>query len=384
MLFSEVLQYLPKVSFDKTSESKYTHTNTQKKRSESVKRERERETETTMTETTHNNNNNTGPPLLRLAGLKTSQLPAPTATAEDLRPFVTALLREAVPFIDTVAPKAADSHHHHPSGATTPWKPKGVKTLPESDAKVEVTERVVEVAATAGPGAGAGAGGNEGGGGAGAGGAVQKDLWVCRRSVHADSAARGSACWAEFADCLRDRHAETEEAFTPGVVAHRAAVTWAAAADLDLDLDPVEVAGTAWGRFRLALVEMKHRIPAPLRPRVFPVVQLVASAVAPGGDQGQGQGQGQELDEFVVVSVTVDDFAQGGLRDRAVLSADKGVVVGAYASVERVRRLPGPGSGGGGGGGGGAGGEATTTLESNSTLSPSPSASPRTRRGPAP
>jgi hypothetical protein len=281
-----------------------------------------------MTETTHqnnNNNNNTGPPLLRLAGLKTSQLPAPTATAEDLRPFITALLREAVPFIDTVAPKAADSHP--PGGATTPWKPKGVKTLPESDAKVEVTERVVEVATA----------GSEGGGGAG--GAGQKDTWVCRRSVHADSPARGSAGWAEFADCLRDRHAETEEAFTPGVVAHRAAVTWAAA-DPDQNLDPVEVAGTAWGRFRLALVEMKHRIPAPLRPRVFPVVQLVASAVAAG----------RELDEFVVVSVTVDDFAQGGLRDRAVLSADKGVVVGAYASVERVRRLPGSGGGGGGAG----------------------------------
>lgn len=307
--------------------------------------QRERDREIIMEET-HHNNNNTGPPLLRLAGLKTAQLPAPSATAEELRPFITALLREAVPFIDTVAPKAAG-----PAPANTLWKSKGVKTLPESDARVEVTERVVEMTK-------AGAGSGEGGGGGG----EEKDTWVCRRSVHADSAVRGSASWAEFVDCLRDRHAETEEAFTPGVVGHRVAVTWAVDGETASSasssspssqpagrLGPVEAGGTAWGRFGLFLVEMKHKIPAPLRPRVFPVVQLIASAVPPGGGGG-GDGtmtaEGHGLDEFVVVSVTVDDFAGGGLGDRAVLSADRGVVTGAYASVERVRRLPGGARGG--------------------------------------
>ncbi|ROW11496.1 hypothetical protein VMCG_01149 [Cytospora schulzeri] len=289
---------------------------------------------------TENHLHYTGPPLLRLAGLKTSQLPAPSATADELRPFVTQLLQEAVPFIDTAAPRAAaggtPDHHHHATPKAL-WKSKGVKTQPGSDARVEVTERVAVLTATGT-----------------ASGAMEKDTWVCRRSVHADSAVGGSASWAEFVDCIRDRHAETEDAFTPGVMAHRTAVTWldggggggggavasSSSSSSSPPPPPVEVGGVRWGRFGLYLVEMKHKIPPPLKPRVFSVVQLIASAVG-GGDGDESQGQGQ--DEFVVVSVTVDDFAEGALKGRAELSAEKGVVIGAYASVERVRRLPSPG-----------------------------------------
>lgn len=289
--------------------------------------------------TDHNNadNTTTGPPLLRVAGLKTSQLPPPSATAAELRPFIAALLREGVPFIDTVAPKE-NSAAAAAEGPGALWKPKGRKTLPESDAKVDVTERVVTV---------------RGGNGEG----EERDTWVCRRSVHADSCppAGRSACWAEFVDCIRDRHAETEELFTPGVLGRRVAVTWAeggaaVAGSPGGRLDPVEVGGVEWGRFGLSLVEMKHRIPPPLRPRVFPVVQLIASAVGGGGAAGASA---DDVDEFVVVSVTVDDFAEGGMRELAGLSAEKGVVVGAYASVERVRRLPPPGGSGSSGSGDG-------------------------------
>ncbi|KUI60004.1 hypothetical protein VP1G_07236 [Cytospora mali] len=292
-------------------------------------------------------------PLLRLAGLKTSRLPQPSATAEELRPFITTLLHEAVPFIDTAAPRAADFSDPAdpaPPASNTLWRSKGSKTLPESDAKVDISERVVTIAGSSN---GAGGGGG-GGGGGGEGGEKKgdKETWACRRSVHADSSTKGSASWAEFVECIRDRHAETEDAFTPSVVAHRTAVTWvdegtAAAAAAD-GLEPVEAGGVLWGRFGLSLVEMKHKIPPPLKPRVFPVLQLIATAVPPrGGDSGGGGGggtaTGRRRDEFVVVSVTVGDFAEGGLKDMAGLSAEKkkGVVIGAYAAVERVRRLPG-------------------------------------------
>lgn len=257
-----------------------------------------------------------GPSLLRLAGLKSSQLPAATAPPEELTPFIKSLLEEAVPFIDTAAPRAADFTDPAvpaPPASNTLWKPKGTKTHPDSTAKIELSERVV--------------GGGDG-----------QETWACRRSVHADAAARGTASWAEFADCIRDRHAETEDAFTPTVLAHREAASWGGAGGVAA---PVEAGGVAWGRFSLALVEMKHKIPPPLRPRVFPVLQLVASAV-PGG-AGAGGGGAADRDEFVIVSVTVSDLATGQLKDLAALSAEKGVVVGAYVSVERVRRLPGQG-----------------------------------------
>ncbi|KUI67348.1 hypothetical protein VM1G_02731 [Cytospora mali] len=286
-------------------------------------------------------------PLLRLAGLKTSQLPQPSATADELRPFITTLLREAVPFIDTAAPRAADFSDPAdpaPPASNTLWKSKGGKTLPESDAKVDISERVVTIAGVR-DGGGGGGGGGEGGDKKG-----DKETWACRRSVHADSSTKGSASWAEFVECIRDRHAETEDAFTPSVVAHRTAVTWvdegaAAAAAAADGLDPVEAGGVLWGRFGLSLVEMKHKIPPPLKPRVFPVLQLIATAVPSRGGNGGGgtTATARRRDEFVVVSVTVGDFAEGGLKDMAGLSAEKrkGVVIGAYAAVERVRRLPG-------------------------------------------
>lgn len=273
---------------------------------------------------------------LRLAGLNSSQLPPAAASPEELRPFITALLEEAVPFIDTAAPRAADFTDPAvpaPPASNTLWKAKGTKSFPESSAKIDLSERVV--GARPGPGGQQGAAAKERG----------PETWACRRSVHADEAAKGTASWAEFSDCIRDRHAETEDAFTPTVLAHRAAASWDAAAAVPT----VEVDGVAWGRFALSLLEMKHKIPPPLKPRVFPVLQLVASAVPPGGaDGGGGAGAGagagaqqqQQRDEFVVVSVTVPDLATGPLKDSAGLSAEKGVVAGAYVSVERVRRLP--------------------------------------------
>ncbi|KAK7745018.1 hypothetical protein SLS53_003253 [Cytospora paraplurivora] len=407
------------------------------------------------------------PPLLRLAGLRTAQLPPPSATASDLRPFVTALLREAVPFIDTAAPRSG------PAGpaANALWRSRGAKAQPGSDAKVEISERTVVVVAAAaaageddtadgggddgddddddgdGNGNGNGTGDGDGDGVAevptsnsndivsdmilgesdqgvleatvsasatysrgsdsrrrereerererrrrrstagivptarddGESGKRRKknnknrknrtaadttnEFWACRRSVHVDEPEKGTASWAEFVGCIRDLHAETEDAFTPNVLAHRTAVAWEGGSGAPgqgqgqglRDL-VVEAGGIAWGGLGLRIVEMKHKVPGPLKPRVFPVLQLVATAVAaaaPVGGAGDGvtgadtatngTTPGAARDEFIVVSVTISDFAEGPLKSRAGLSAEKGVVVGAYAAVERVRRLAGSG-----------------------------------------
>lgn len=252
-------------------------------------------------------------PLLRLSGLKTSQLPSASATPEELRPFITALLQEAVPFIDSAAPT---------SPAASQWKSKGIKKFSESAAKVELSERVVTLSATA---ATADTPTTT---------TTTTETWACRRSVHMDAATKGTASWAEFARCLRDEHAATEDAFTPTVLAHREALSWAGArAVAPVAVDAGEGGSSSvWGEFSLALVEMKHRIPAPLKPRVFPVLQLIASAVPA---QAQAQAQVRARDEFVVVSVPVADLAAHELGS---LSKEGGVVVGAYAAVERVRK----------------------------------------------
>lgn len=251
-------------------------------------------------------------PVLRLSGLKTSQLPSPSASPDELRPFVTALLEEAVPFIDSAAPRAAGPDGPAAAAASKGWKTKGTKRFPESEAKVELSERVVPL--------GPGREGTSSGGG--------EETWACRRSVHADAARKGAASWAEFAACIRDDHAATEDAFTPTVLGRHEAAAWVGAAGLGT----VEAGGGRWGGFAVGLVEMKHKVPPPLRPRVFPVLQVVCSSEVEGGEEAR--------DEFLVVSVTVEDLAAGGMGQGARLCGEKGVVVGAYASVERVRRLP--------------------------------------------
>lgn len=268
-------------------------------------------------------------PLLRLSGLPTAALPPPSAPADQLRSFMATLLGEAVPFLDSVPTTASTS------STTTEWKPKGTKRFPESDAPVDVTERVVRLVAE---------------------GREETETWACRRSVHADAARRGTASWVEFVDCLRDQHAETEEAFTPTVLGHRTVVAWGTAGEVgtirlgEESLSPGQAADarqtsppSAWGGFAMAVVEVKHKLPPPLRPRVFCVLQVSCTAVRTS--TGSGQEERQEEEEFVVVSVPVQDLATGGWKDEAALSMEKGVVVGAYAAVERVRRLV-PASGG--------------------------------------
>ncbi|KAM0332252.1 hypothetical protein ACHAQA_002528 [Verticillium albo-atrum] len=219
--------------------------------------------------------------LLRLTGLTASQLPAPDAPPDALSPFLRSLLEPAIPFIDSVAPRAG--------GPATGWTPKGTKRFKGSAAGVETSSRVVD------------------------GG----DTWACRRSVHADAATRGTASWGEFVGSFLERHRESERAFTPGVVDSREGGRWAGARGVEVD-----VGGEAWTCEVLIVQEMRHAMPGGLlRDRVFGTVMV--GAVARGRD------------EFVVVSVPVRDLERSAM---GALVKEKGVVVGAYVSVERIRK----------------------------------------------
>ncbi|KAI0136540.1 hypothetical protein BJ170DRAFT_602113 [Xylariales sp. AK1849] len=239
-------------------------------------------------------------PLIRLRGIATAQLPAPTEAAAGLAPFLISILQEAVPFIDGAAPKTGS-----PPDPKV-WKHKGDKKSPDSAAKVEVSERVIGAGELETVASRAGITDRK----------LEGETWMCRRSVHADAPETGTASWAEFEKCFRDEHAEAEDAFTPNVLATHEALAW--------DCGGVEAVegGETWARFALKVEEMRHRIGKPLKDRTFPVLQMVAAA------------KGKH--EFLVASIPVPDF---GTAEQSKLAREKGAQVGVYVSVERVRKL---------------------------------------------
>ncbi|KAI1409761.1 hypothetical protein F5Y13DRAFT_169410 [Hypoxylon sp. FL1857] len=259
---------------------------------------------------------NTLGPLVRLWGLHTAQLPAATASADELAPLLMAILQEAVPFIDSAAPKAS------PNGAADPtlWKHKGSHSHADSASKVDVLERVVPAAEL--EKVASRSGGREGKDGKEE--KVRAETWCCRRSVHEDKPEKGTASWDEFVRCFREEHAESEKAFTPACLDAHQALKW------DCAGVEAEEGGVTWAPFKLLVEEMRHRIGKPvLKDRTFPVLQMTASATG--------------ADEFIVVSIPVPDF---GTSDKSKLASEKGAQVAYYVSVERIRKLDGSGSDG--------------------------------------
>lgn len=281
-------------------------------------------------------------PLLRLSGLSTPHLPPPSAPASVLRPFLTALLNEAVPLITSAA--IASSSSSSSSASSSPssteqvkaWKSKGIKRLSASDAPVTLTERVIHNTTTTTN-------------------STSSDIWACRHSIHTDAARKGTASWEEFVHWVRDEHAASEEAFTPAVLGHRVVAQWEGEGVKGVGDIQVGGAGeeeSTWHGFRILLVEMKHKLPPPLQPRVFPVLQVIASSSGGGGavQEGEGEGEGREQDEaFLVISIPIADWPPQANASKSAdwattasssgcFAADKGVVVGRYVSVEKVVR----------------------------------------------
>jgi len=119
------------------------------------------------------------------------------------------------------------------------WRNSGKREgYSDSEAGVDLFERVVDVAVVV-PGdspSDADAEIGEGGDGDGEGsGSVDgrkkktmrtvKETWVCRRSVHRDASERGTAGWDEFKRGFKERHVETEAAFVGTVVGYELLVS---------------------------------------------------------------------------------------------------------------------------------------------------------------
>ncbi|KAJ6445902.1 LOW QUALITY PROTEIN: Eburicol 14-alpha-demethylase [Purpureocillium lavendulum] len=233
-------------------------------------------------------------PLVRLWGIQPSQLPPASAGPDELTPFLTSILREALPFIAAVPSTSITSQ---PTDA--PWKPHGVKTYPGSTSPVHLYERTVSAAELT---------------------AVRPgpETWVARRSVHDDAPARGTASWDEWTRCFKEEHAEAERKFTPTVLGTRVRQTW------DCAGVQVQHGGDTWTNWTLKVEESTHKLPTPLRNRLFPVLQATAAVAG--------------RREFLVVQIATTAEAGGGGGDGA---GSSGTVLGAYTSVERVRDLSG-------------------------------------------
>lgn len=262
---------------------------------------------------------------LRLLGLSAADLPtgvtSPTSPSgsghESVTPantsnststpdqFIQAILDEALPFIDSASPK------YNPASPSTQWKNRGSKKYTQSDAEVQVNSLFLskdEIATALGtefyPQD------------------MESEDWYCRKSFHVDSNKKGTANWEEFYDGFRDNHAEAELGWAPDVVGARKAAEWHISPN---KIFLVDCAGhkDRWGSAKMYIVEMKHKLPFPLSERVFPELLVIAERAA-------GK-------EFVIVSIPINDMEQSPF---AQYSREKGVVLGRYSSVERIRLGP--------------------------------------------
>jgi hypothetical protein len=226
----------------------------------------------------------------------------PIATP-DLRTFVNNVIAEGASFVDGVAPK---------DGSPSTWKTKGSpKKYASSRAPVHLYAETVSPAAL----------NKIEGMGKSKSYERQEETWFCRRSVHENKAEKGTASWDEFKHSFKENHAHTEEAFTPTVIGAREAIKWDAGG-IELDIQ-----AQRWSNITVAVEEMKHKIdPKPLKNRTFPVAQVTAELAG--------------AQEFLVVSIPLTDFQDSPYAEYA---RDKSLVVARYASIERIRVLPGTG-----------------------------------------
>lgn len=148
---------------------------------------------------------------------------------------------------------------------------------------------------------------------------------------------------------------------------------------------PQKVGSETWSDFTLCILEARHRVGKPLKDRTFPILQMTCSAVDAGAGGATSTNTGRdrtppganpsattiedtthgtrhkqtqtEKQEFVIISVTVPDYfhsdickgpggSSSGSSSRTGTETD--TVIASYASIERIRKVPG-GSGGGSG-----------------------------------
>ncbi|EHK17498.1 uncharacterized protein TRIVIDRAFT_57363 [Trichoderma virens Gv29-8] len=253
-------------------------------------------------------------PYVRLWGIRPSQLPSETASANDLAPLLQSILNEAVPFVSTVPPQSSSSSSSSSSGKSNqgngdgPWKAKGCRAFHHSAAPVHMFERVVsaEELKTIAK--------DENLPQASNGSKFKPETWSLRRSVHEEAKKAGTADWEEWVRCFKDGHADAEMKFTPTVMSHMLKKQW--------DCTGVEVTlgGDVYEDFTLKLEESVHKMPAPLNNRVFPVLQVTAAV------------RGRR--EFIVVQIAAVPESLSSEEPRS-----DGALRGTYTSIERFKEV---------------------------------------------
>ncbi|KEY71027.1 hypothetical protein S7711_00851 [Stachybotrys chartarum IBT 7711] len=234
-------------------------------------------------------------PLVRLWGVRRSQLPNPDASSRELLPLLKSILLEALPFISDVPSSTTIK--------TSSWREKGTKKFPNTESPVQLYERKVtdedleylarkyklSSARSDTP---------------------EPETWALRRSVHRDAAVAGTAEWDEFVRYFKEGHAEAEKEYTPSVLSTRVIQEW--------DCSGVEVPfdGDVWTDWTLKLEESVHKLPKPLQKRLFPVFQATCSV------------RGRR--EFLVIQIAAKEPDVG-------VKGQRGRVRGAYTSIERLR-----------------------------------------------
>lgn len=136
--------------------------------------------------------------LLTLYGLTLSDLPPPSAPASVLTPFLTTLLAEAIPLVDSVpSPNTTTAPNDNPpTNSSYKWATLPPKSYPPtSTAPVHLSS----LTTTAGSGQ------------------REKETWIVRLSLHTDATHPGTASFLEFQTYVKAQHVDTEARCTPSV-----------------------------------------------------------------------------------------------------------------------------------------------------------------------
>lgn len=138
---------------------------------------------------------------------------------------------------------------------------------------------------------------------------MPEENWFARTSEHENTADAGTATWDEFDGNLRVNHSDNEKTYTPSVQAARLEYSWKE------QLAAFDAQVGQWQEVAMEIRAMQHKIPNPLKDRLFRVLVITAA----------------QHKSFIVVQipVSVDDIPE---KDKPT-PAPK-VVNGVYCSVE--------------------------------------------------
>ncbi|KAJ9254027.1 hypothetical protein DTO207G8_3888 [Paecilomyces variotii] len=214
---------------------------------------------------------------------------------------------------------------------------KKLRSSPPSNAKVQLSSRVIPVSTETG-----------------AKGDKRKttdeeEYWVCRKSIHVDAPEEGTASWREFENGLRFDHSQHEMEYTPSVSSVVTLLEWK-----DIDLGQ-QTSGSGWSGVEMHVNMITHTFhPSILiSPRTFTtcVISAFRSDSTRNNDISDGASSHDGLDpeekEFVTIQIPIEPPSNPSseITDAAVISKfvstpPKNTIFANYASVERVLSLP--------------------------------------------